>query len=808
MSYLNPIKPISHLSAGISFLIIIILLWYAIAGETPAGDTPGNLPLTEWSTARALEHVKMLSREPHYSGSGQAHKRARNYIEKQLQALGLETSNQTGFALSNNGVLAKPTNILARIKGTENTKALLLLSHYDSDPHASLGASDAGSGVATILEGVRAFIATGKKPKNDIIILLTDAEELGLSGADIFVNQHPWAKEVGMVLNFEARGSGGPSYMLLETNGGNRKMIEAFKNAQVSHPVAHSLAYSIYKMIPNDTDLTVFREDGDINGLNFAFIDDHYDYHTQLDTYDRLDRNTLAHQGSYLMPLLNHFAFNDLSDGLLAAKGEDLIYFPMPLIKMVSFPFSWLPWLITGSGLLFIALLIYGFKRKRITVKALFGGFVPLLGSLAIGYFFSKACWAAAVALNKKFYVNQLHGFPYNGYWLLAAIAITTAGISFFLYHKYYKVGNAASLSIAPLFLLWVICLLIAFPVGDGGLLGSIYLPGAGYFIVPFLCGLLALFLNIKQSRPQVLLLVLCCIPALFIFTPFIKAFPVALGMGILFVAAVIAALLFGLLIPVLAHYRYKQYIALCSVLVGLGCLGFAFAKANFSTTQPESTSLVYLLDQQQETAQWATYDAAINNWTREKMGAEAQKPQKNGNTIESKYGTGFTFVAPAPYLQMPAMQVNVIKDCTINGLRTVGMRIFSEKAMNRIEVFVENTYTFKDARINGITPKTHEKTGNVLDHRWGNRLLSYYVVDNEPLELQLTFAADQQPELLFYGASFDLLSNPSLDVKPRPTTMMTMPFVLNDAILRKTKIVLDDQIQVQATPTQNTAYE
>lgn len=797
MSYNNYIKPVSSWTAAASFLIILALVWYALAGETPSSDTPSDLPLSEWSTARALEHVKMLSMEPHYSGSGQAHERVKNYIESQLQELGLETSNQTGFALSHNGVLAKPTNILARIKGTNNTKALLLLSHYDSDPHSSKGASDAGSGVATILEAVRAFKASGKQPKNDVIILITDAEELGLSGADIFVNQHPWAQDVGMVLNFEARGSGGPSYMLLETNGGNRKIIEEFKEAGTQYPVAHSLAYSIYQMIPNDTDLTIFREDGAINGLNFAFIDDHYDYHTQLDSYERLDRNTLAHQGRYLMPLLNHFSEINLSNGLKTTKGDDLIYFPLPLVKMVSFPFSWLPWLIIGSGILFIALIIYGFKIKRIKAKALFGGFVPFLGSLAIGYFFSVALWEAMNAVNSSFYVNQLHGFPYNGYWLIAAAALVTIAISFFLYHKYYKLGNVASLSIAPLFLLWIICLLVAFPVGDGGLLGNIYLPGAGYFILPFILGLGALWLNIKQARPNLFILTLLCIPALFIFTPFIKAFPVALGMKILFVAAVIAALLFGLLASVFAHYRKKQLLALGALIAGVGCICYAFAKANFSTDQPESTSLVYLIDQQLETAQWATYDAAINNWTALKMGKNAQKPAKDGNTIESKYGTGFNYIADAPYLEMPEIAVAVKQDTTINGLRTVALTVASEKAMNRIELFVDKKFTFKDAEINGITPKTNSKTGNVLDNRWGNRLVSYYVVDNEPLELSLTFTADQQPELLFYGASFDLLKSKELQVKPRPATMMSMPFVLNDAILRKQKITLDDQLKI-----------
>lgn len=185
---------------------------------------------------------------------------------------------------------------MARIKGSGNGKALLLLSHYDSSPHSSLGASDAASGVATILEGIRAFRAEGKTPKNDIIILFTDGEELGLNGADLFVKSHPWATDVGLVLNFEARGSGGAGYMLVETNRGNSNLIKGFMAAEPEYPVANSLAYSIYKMLPNDTDLTVFREDADIDGFNFAFIDDHFDYHTVRDNADRLDRNTLAHQ--------------------------------------------------------------------------------------------------------------------------------------------------------------------------------------------------------------------------------------------------------------------------------------------------------------------------------------------------------------------------------------------------------------------------------------------------------------------------------------------------------------------------------
>jgi Zn-dependent M28 family amino/carboxypeptidase len=52
-----------------------------------------------------------------------------------------------------------------------------------------------------------------------ILLFFSDAEELGLNGAALFVTQHKWAKDIGLVLNFEARSSG-PSYMLMETNKG------------------------------------------------------------------------------------------------------------------------------------------------------------------------------------------------------------------------------------------------------------------------------------------------------------------------------------------------------------------------------------------------------------------------------------------------------------------------------------------------------------------------------------------------------------------------------------------------------------
>jgi hypothetical protein len=794
-------RPKSHITSAASFLVIILMIWYAFHSQTPSSDVKENLPVTEWSTARALQHVKAVSLKPHYVGS-KAHNEVRAYISEELNKMGLNVTIQKGYDISRNGNLSEPENILARIKGSQpDNKALVLLSHYDSDPHSSKGASDAASGVATILEGVRAFLAQNKQPKNDIIICITDGEELGLNGARLFVKNHPWAKNIGFVLNFEARGSGGPSYVLVETNGGNRKIIQEFMAAGTEYPVANSLAYSIYQMIPNSTDLTVFKEDGNINGLNFAFIGDHFDYHTEMDTYERLDRNTLAHQGSYLMPLLSHFSDLDMTDRVMVDPGDDLVYFPMPLVKMLSFPFSWLAAMIIVSGLLLLFLVIYGIYKRRITLKHMLGGFVPFLASLAIGYLLSKYGWDAIKS--NEFYTDVNPVFPYNGYWLIAASAFAAVTICFFLYHKFYHKDRIASWSVAPLFLLWVISLAIAFPVGNGGLIPDIYLGGAGFFVVPVLAGLIMLWLNVYQKRPSYIPLVLLAVPAIFIFAPFIKAFPVALGMSILFVAAVLSTLLFGLLIPILGHYRKKGVLAYGSLMVTVICLCFAFAKAEFSPTQPKPTSLIYVQDQDTKTAQWATYDKALSDWTKEKLGDTPELASKlNENSIDSKYGTGFSYATKTDYKELAEIKVEALTDTAINTLRTVRFRVTSESVVHRYEVFANSKYIFEKAVVNGLEIEATGTTKKPFGRRWGNRMFSYYVSDNKALEMEMTFDAGVEPELIIYAASFDLLDQKEMNISQRPPDQMSMPFVLNDAVLRKRTVVLSKSLLIERQET------
>jgi Zn-dependent M28 family amino/carboxypeptidase len=84
-----------------------------------------------------------------------------------------------------------------------------LNAHYDSVA-TGLGASDDTSGVATLLETARALRASGRRLANDVIFLFTDGEEQGWMGATAFVEEHPWAKDVGLALAFDPYILAGP----------------------------------------------------------------------------------------------------------------------------------------------------------------------------------------------------------------------------------------------------------------------------------------------------------------------------------------------------------------------------------------------------------------------------------------------------------------------------------------------------------------------------------------------------------------------------------------------------------------------
>lgn len=750
----------------LSFFLLIGIVWFSFYRLVPQSPRNLNAKKEVFSTARAFQHVEQMAKFPHSVGT-RSHDLVQNYIMSKLRQLGLDPQIQDGYVLNEYGILSKPQNIIAKIPGTNpDKKALLLLSHYDSAVHSSYGASDAASGVATILEGVRAFLAKGTPHENDIIILFSDAEEIGLLGAKLFVQKHPWAKNVGLVLNFEARGSGGPSNMIIETNGGNSKMVDGFVAAHPEYPVASSLMYSVYKMLPNDTDSTIFRVFGDTPSFFFAFIGDHFDYHTALDVPKNLDKTSLAHQGSYLMSLLAYFGNSNLMD--LSAEKDD-VYFDFPGVEMLHYPFSWIIPMLIVAWLSFIVLCILGVRQNKLEIKPIFKGFIPFLGSLLIAGGITYFGWQLLLKIYPQ-YKEILHGFTYNGYTYIIAFVLLTLTIIFFFYNKFHPKGNSKNMLIAPIFIWLIINTLIA-----------IYLKGAAYFIIPVIFSIISFGVLLWKQKPNMLALMILGAPALFLFIPLIQAFPVGLGLKMLVISSVFTVLLFGLLLPVFGYYKQKGDFVFVFMIASIVFFTIAHFNSEFTEAHPKPNSLVYMLNSDTQQATWNTYDHILDDWTREFLTDTPTENQKT-LTFDSKYHSDFTYSIEAETKLIPKAQI-ITRIDTTKGEKTYHLRIIPQRQLNRISLFTTQNIDLSWFRVNSVTAKE-----NYLK-RESHRLLTAYVTGSGVLQIDFKVKGNKTPNFILFTASNDLLINKKFSVPERSPNMIPKPFVLNDAILVKQQI-------------------
>jgi len=300
-----------------------------IALQTPSPRGP-EAPAAAFSTARAMVDVRIVAAKPHPLGSPE-HEAVRGYLFGRMTALGLNPTLHSGplgdaakRRLTKWGLdPSKPAiSLVGVLTGRDPSKpAVVLMAHYDSVAK-SPGAADDTAGVAAILEAVRAIKARGPADR-DLIVLLTDGEELGLDGARNFFTTHPLRGHAGAIVNLEARGGGGRA-MMFETGPGNRQTIDLFTRAAAKADggaTSNSLAVLIYELMPNGTDFTVPRKQG-LPGINLAFIGRPAQYHSPTSTPEALDQGSVQHIGSQALEATDAL----LRAPALPAAGESRVY--------------------------------------------------------------------------------------------------------------------------------------------------------------------------------------------------------------------------------------------------------------------------------------------------------------------------------------------------------------------------------------------------------------------------------------------------------------------------------------------------
>ena len=286
----------------------------AIVATTPQSPAPASAAPGQFSATRAMDHVRTIASAPHPTGSAE-NARVRAYLAEQIAAMGGEVvldpapvpaaslDRYARWSGTRPGALTL-TNVIGVFAGTDRTaKAVALMAHHDT-VYGSPGASDDTAGVAAILEAVRAIRASGPTGR-DVIVLLTDGEELGLLGAKHFFANSPLADRVGSIINLEARGGGGRT-TLFQTSAGNGEAIRRYA-AAVGRPGGSSLATFIYEILPNDTDLTPALE-RDYSAYNLSFIGRPGLYHSPKATPDALDQGALQDMGDQTVALTRALA--------------------------------------------------------------------------------------------------------------------------------------------------------------------------------------------------------------------------------------------------------------------------------------------------------------------------------------------------------------------------------------------------------------------------------------------------------------------------------------------------------------------
>jgi hypothetical protein len=379
-------------TAGFAAIVCATVLTF----QLPPPALPPDASADAFSAVRAFRHVEAIAREPHPLGSRPA-EAVRTYILAELKALGLEPQIQRprDFRTSQLDAGSAPArsrrdvqNIVTRRRGLGPPvkKALLLSAHYDSVSRGP-GAGDDASGVAAILESLRALKASPQLER-DVVVLINEGEEVGLFGADVFASEHPWAKDVGVVLNFDARGNSGPSYMF-ETSEGNGWLIEQMASA-LPHPMATSLTVEVYRLMPNDTDLTIYKQYG-MAGLNFAFVGGLSFYHSPDDTPPNLDLRTLQHQGENLLAMVRKLGRCDLDD----VRRDDVVYTSLLEHFVLIYPRTWVVPLGACAMVAFVAVVGFGVMRHRVHFSEIVAGFLVFLLAVLATTAFVGALWFA-----------------------------------------------------------------------------------------------------------------------------------------------------------------------------------------------------------------------------------------------------------------------------------------------------------------------------------------------------------------------------------------------------------------------------
>lgn len=650
----------------------------ALARTGPPPPRDDAAPAAEFSAGRALATIRELAGDgaPRPVGSD-ANRRAADLLVARLRALGLDTSVQQAFGCGRYGTCALVRNVVARI-GTPapGRRAVLVAAHHDS-VGAGPGVSDDLSGVGAIVEVARA-LAAGPPPARPVILLVTDGEEAALVGAAAFLAASPAARDVGAVVNLEARGTSGPS-ILFRTSGAPRWLPAAL--AALPRPVTTSVAPAVYELLPNDTDLTAFEAAG-LPGVDLAFAGGAVRYHTPRDDVLHLDPGSLQHQGENALALVRALATADLEE-----TGAPVPRAWLDVLSVGVVSWRWPREVALAAAVLALLAGVAAVRREARPLRAALLGLAaaaagPLLAALAAAGLVLPL--RAAGVLPRPFVAHP--GAIEGAAWLagLAGALLAPA----LLGRRAGRAGLVAGSAI--LFAALAAALALALPLATP----LAVVPAAGFAAAE------ALRAAGRPARPERLAGVLPAGGAAVAAAPLVVLLPSILGVFAVPVTALLVALALG---PATAAARDAGTLRLRP---GALALAAAALLAALQAARPHATAdapekLTFTFHEEAGAARWlaeAEHDGALPAALRAlaPFGA-ARSPPFPWAPLRP------AFSAPAPAAGLPAPRAEVLAVVVRDGTRRVRARLSSPRGAPTVALLLPPSARVRAASLDGI---------------------------------------------------------------------------------------------------------
>lgn len=510
-------------------LLLVLLSSIFIGYNSLYPSSPNYDDNTKIKVNTQVNHIKEIAKEPHSIFDNEGHEKVKNYILDELKKLGVESKTY-----KYNDVYVKRTNtkenlenIYAEIKG-KNDSYIMLVTHYDSshakkeryeEKDGSYGAADAGYGLSTILDTIRAIKENNVPLKNGIKILITDGEEYGLLGAKEAVKEKEIFENVNYLINLEARGTDGPAIMF-ETSPNNSKVLDLYSKSD--RPFSYSITPEIYRLLPNSTDFTVFL-DNNITGINISVLDGMEHYHTPDDNVENINEKSLQHYGDQVLPIVTEFVTNEkFATKESLASDNDSIFFILGNV-FVKYSKSINYFLL----LLILASIIFLFRKfeiknigrvfKYTLLNTLFTAFVMI-----VSFIITKI---AASINGCNFKMTYLPLIKHEDIIILTVICLSLIGYILLISKFSKKFKEQSEFILGSLILLFILSVVI-----------TIVLPGASYLFV-FPAVLISIFTTINtlvknNNISYILLLPIALITILYV--PTVYLFNCALTLGAL----------------------------------------------------------------------------------------------------------------------------------------------------------------------------------------------------------------------------------------------------------------------------------